>query len=479
MMKVFFLSSECYPAAKVGGLADVVGALPKYLNQLGAEVSVVIPKYDLPWFKNKTFKKVYADYIHFTNETIYFTILKYESDELGYDLYLVDIPGKMDRKGVYADENGIFFEDEVERYISFQRAFLQWIKASSSKPDIVHCHDHHTGLVPFMMQYTEEFESLKDIPTVFSIHNQNYQGAFSWDKSYLLPKFDTWKSGLLDWANQINPLASAVKCSWKLNTVSPSYMEELQFNSLGLEWLFQNERPKSQGILNGIDTSVWDPSTDPLLEHHYKRGLNPFKTKNKKLLLDQYGLEKGKALISFIGRFALEKGADVLPEAIDYFLSKNDNAVFIVLGTGMKEVEAALRNLEEKYSEKMKAIITYNEKIAHEIYAGSDFIVMPSRVEPCGLNQMYAMRYGTVPIVRNIGGLKDSIVSIEEKQGTGIKFDLVTIPQISNAFQKAVQLYSDTKTFTAIRKRCFEQDFSWEHSANQYLNIYYELKQLH
>ena len=476
-LNIYFISAECYPIAKVGGLADVVGALPKYLNKLDLNASVVMPKYDLPWFEGKSFETIYQNEIHFPNWHQYFRILKYSGDDLGFDVHFVDIPGLLDRKGVYADQFGVFFHDETERYIAFQRAVLQWFNQFTDKPDLIHCNDHHTGLIPFMMKYAYEFHDLRDIPTVFSIHNQNYQGTFSWDKQYFLPAFDVYKSGELDWNGRINPLASAVKCSWKTNTVSPSYMEELKYNSNGLEWLFHNEAHKSQGILNGIDADVWNPATDPMLETKYVKSLSYFKSRNKAYLINEYGLEKNKPLISFIGRFALEKGADVLPHAIDHFLAHSHSAVFLILGTGMPDVENYFKHLEYKYPHRIKSLITYDETVSHRIYAGSDYIIMPSRVEPCGLNQMYAMRYGTIPIVRNIGGLKDSVVSIDEKNGTGIKFDNVDTGGINYAYYRALELYNDKEHFESVRNRCFKQNFSWEKSAKQYKSIYNELIQ--
>ncbi|PID68120.1 MAG: glycogen synthase [Flavobacteriia bacterium] len=472
---IFFISVECYPIAKVGGLADVVGSLPKYLNQLDLKVSVVMPQYDLPWFADKTLNTVYEGHIHFPNWAQPFHIKYYKGDDLGFEVYFVDLPGLFFRKGVYADEHGVFFHDETERYIAFQRAVLQWFAQFANKPDLIHCHDHHTGLIPFMMKYAYEFAPLKDIPTVFSIHNENYQGTFSWGKQYLLPAFDVYKSGELDWEGRINPLACAVKCSWKLNTVSPSYMDELKHTSHGLEQLFHHESHKSQGILNGIDTDVWNPSTDPMLDTKYVKSLTYFKSRNKAYLLNTYGLEKGKTLISFIGRFALEKGADVLPHAIDHFLAHSHDAVFIILGTGMADTENYFKHLEHKYPNRIKSLITYDETVSHRIYAGSDFIIMPSRVEPCGLNQMYAMRYGTIPVVRNTGGLKDSVVSIDEKNGTGIKFDHVNSDGINYALFRAVDLYKDQKHFTDTRNRCFKQNFSWKKSAQHYKTIYNEL----
>ncbi|MBC7885921.1 MAG: glycogen/starch synthase, partial [Saprospiraceae bacterium] len=260
-MKVIYTSAECFPVAKVGGLADVVGSLPKYLKKTGIDTSVVIPAYDMPWFEGKKYRIVHAGNFYLGSEYLYFEVRYYIDDILGFPFFTMYIPGKFDRFGVYAGKDGQFFGDEIERNVAFQRAFLTWIRDGGVNPDIVHCHDHHTGLIPFMMKYAYEFNAIKHIPTVFTIHNERYQGAFSWSRQHLLPQFDNWKSGLLDWNNTINPLASAVRCSYAVNTVSPNYMQELMYDSFGLEQLFRSEAWKCTGILNGIDHEVWNPAT--------------------------------------------------------------------------------------------------------------------------------------------------------------------------------------------------------------------------
>ena len=216
-MKIHFLTAECYPAAKTGGLADVVGALPKYLNALGCEVSVFMPKYHMPWFFEQTYVSEYIGHFNLGSEPVSFHVERLDKEKLGFYLYVIDIPGKFDRNGVYADAStGIYFGDEVERNISFQRAYLDFINTWSELPDIIHNHDHHTGLVPFMVSNCPQYYRLKNIPTVFTIHNQAYQGSFEWNRQYLLPRYDSWKSGMLDWQGRINPLASSVKCLFSL-----------------------------------------------------------------------------------------------------------------------------------------------------------------------------------------------------------------------------------------------------------------------
>ena len=475
-LKIFYFSTECYPAAKVGGLGDVVGSLPRYINRKNAEVSVVMPKYGMPWFDQQEFREVFQGVFYLGSDYITFKVEKVEQDPLGFPMYVINIPGKFDRYGVYSDENGHYFMDETERYISFARAALNWMTQPEFTPDVIHCHDHHTGLIPFMAQHCFKFRALENTPSVFTIHNERYQGAFGWDRKYLLPEFDTWKSGLLDWNNRINPLASAVKCAWKVTTVSPSYMEELTNNSFGLEWLFKSEAEKCMGILNGIDSENWDPSLDPLIEVKLKRSIAKFKLENKRALLNQTNLSPDLPLISFIGRFALEKGADLLSGIIDRQLSNRNDVQFLVLGTGDKAMEHYLSITANKFPSKAIVNVAYNEKLAHQIYAGSDFLIMPSRVEPCGLNQMYSLRYGTIPIVNNIGGLKDSIIDINEKDGSGIKTNDLTAAALDHSISRAIELFKNKEALDEVRQRIIKLDNSWDNSAATYLKMYRELK---
>ncbi|MFZ1705771.1 MAG: glycogen/starch synthase [Saprospiraceae bacterium] len=475
-MKVLFASAECYPVAKVGGLADVVGSLPKYLQKSGVETHVVIPGYIMPWFENKLYKIVHYGHYNNANETVHFEVRYYIEDLLGFPFYTIYIPGKFDRYGVYADKNGYYFQDEIERNIAFQRSLLMWLRDNPAmRPDILHCHDHHTGLTPFLKQYAYEFESIRHIPIVFTIHNERYQGAFSWTRSHLLPHYDNWKTGLLDWNNTINPLASAVRVSHRVTTVSPNYMNELMYNSFGLESLFQTESWKCTGILNGIDNETWDPSTDPMLEHHLKKDVVEFKKKNKLALCKKANLNPDLPLYGFIGRLVYEKGADQLTSLIYNWLAHHDNANFIVLGTGDKGIENDLTQLAYSFPSNVASMLAYNEALAHQIYAGSDYLLMPSRVEPCGLNQMFAMRYGTLPIVRTTGGLKDSVRDLSEDHGVGIRFDHLNIQDMSHAMFRSYKVYEQTAYKNGLVEKAMNLDFSWDVSAKKYIEIYQSL----
>ena len=470
-MQVLHVSTECYPIAKSGGLGDVVGALPKYLNKAGIDSSVILPKYDNKWISKQIWITCFKGVIQLDTDLIAFKIQQLKTP-LAFPLYVVDIPGKYDRPGIYLDHNGMGYEDATQRAICFQRAILQWLITLEKFPKVIHCHDHHTGLIPFMLQHCPEFSVLKKVPSVFTIHNGEYPGSFDWELVNLLPLFDGRVGGLLDWDQQINPLATGIKCCWKLTTVSPGYLEELQIYTKGLSHLLQQEMPKSHGILNGIDTQVWNPATDTYLAHPLKKSARVFKATNKKWLCTHFNVPPTLPLITFIGRLAREKGADFLAPTIEHYLSSGGKAAFIVLGTGDPTLHKILSDLGEKYKGIIAIALEYNEQLAHQLYAGSDFIWMPSRVEPCGLNQLYAMRYGTIPIVRAIGGLKDTVVDISNPNGSGIQFNQLSLADTTQAIQRAVSLYNNKEAFAFIREAIMDLNFSWEKSAEDYFSLY-------
>ncbi len=479
-MKTLHVSAECYPAAKAGGLGDVVGALPAYLGKSGTPTGVIIPKYAVKWINSHQFTVVYRGMVRLHNQYFPFSIEREASNALGFPFFVANIPGKFDRPGIYADPNGYGYGDEVERYLCFQQAVLQWITHTPGKPEVIHCHDHHTGLIPFMVKHCPEYQSLAHIPTVFTIHNGVYHGAFSWEKMYLLPFFNAEARGLLDWGNTINPLAAGIKCAWRVTTVSRSYLQELMERSNGMEMLFRHEQHKSVGIINGIDTEVWNPKTDSFIATPLKRGIPAFKKANKNALGHRFNIDLQLPLVVFIGRLVGEKGADLLPDLINRSLQSGMRVAFIVLGTGDPNLHRAFEQLKQTFPGRFDAALEYNEGLAHQLYAGADFLIMPSRVEPCGLNQMYAMTYGTVPIVRSVGGLRDTVPDIGESngQGRGIRFDHFSLDDAFLAIYRALELYQRRQWMQDVQERIMAVDFSWEASAARYINIYEELTSL-
>lgn len=464
-MKIIHISAECYPVAKVGGLADVVGSLPKYQNAPNIISQVIMPFYDNKFAKNNLFSTVYKANLNLGDASYEFRILTLKEKTLAFDVFFIDVPELLFKEFVYSF-------DDTERFLAFQIAALDWMLTWETHPDIIHCHDHHTGLIPFMLQESFKYETFRKIPNILTIHNAQYQGWFSHEKTGLIPSFDSNRIGLLDWGGHINPLAAGIKCAWKVTTVSPSYMEELKINANGLESLLSSESTKCSGILNGIDWHVWNPETDPyIIKNYSKKTVKSGAKANKKYLCDTFNLDFKKPLFVFIGRLVEEKGSDLFPEIFKRALEKN-NATILLLGSGNKFVENQLEALKNDYLGRYNAFIGYDEKLSHIMYAGADFLLMPSRVEPCGLNQMYALRYGTVPVVRRIGGLKDTVIDISEKNGFGICHDLVTVLEISEAIDRAISLYEDQAQYNDIRSTIMTIDHSWNVSAQEYINLY-------
>jgi len=471
-MRIYHLSAECYPIAKVGGLADVVGALPKYQNKAGMNAAVVLPFYNRKFVKENVFDVVFQAAMLLGDKRYYFEVLKEHTDKLGFELYLIKIPGLLDRDEVY------MYPDEREQFMAFQLAFLDWISYSQQTPDIIHCHDHHVGLIPFLMYHSKLYTRLSDIATVFTIHNGQYHGVLSWSKFGYLPEVDPTQTGLLDWAGVINPLAAAVKCCWRYTTVSPSYLLELSYSSNGLEYLFHLERAKGSGIINGIDTEVWNPKTDPMIPHKYTAAKpEEGKAQNKVEICQKFGLDVEKPLISFIGRLVLEKGADLIADAIRRSMHEHPGQFsFLMLGTGEPWIEQQLAELKNQFPGLCNVFVGYDESLSHLIYAGSDFLLMPSRVEPCGLNQLYSLRYGTVPIVRSTGGLKDTVIDFGDEGGYGIRFNNISVDDISYSIGRALSLYQNKPHLELLRKRMMALDFSWDRSAKEYITLYESLK---
>jgi starch synthase len=467
-MDILHVSAECYPIAKAGGLGDVVGSLPRFLNQIGHVSKVVMPMYRTKYLYSHEWQVVHKGYTNMGNWGFDYTIIKEKSDTQGFELYLLDINGLLDREKVYG------YDDDTERFCAFQLAVLHWLNQWEKLPGAVHVHDHHTALIPFLMMHTYVFKRLQHVPTVLTIHNAQYQGIFGWDKVGYLPQWDSWKRGLLEWQGNINPLASGIKCAWKVTTVSQTYLTELTNMSNGLESLFEFEKGKCSGIINGIDVEVWNPDNDKYLTEHFSiTSFDSGKAKNKKILCDIFGMDEEKPLFIFIGRLVHEKGADLLPQVIlDSFNHIGRKMNFLFLGSGDHDTESKLTMLKSFSKGDYDVYIGYNETLSHQMYAGADFLIMPSRVEPCGLNQLYAMRYGTIPLVRKTGGLKDTVIDLADKHGYGITFDNASVGDITNAIYRALELHQEKKVFRSLRKKIMELDFTWHRSAEEYSTLY-------
>lgn len=467
-MEIIHVSAECYPVAKAGGLADVVGALPKYQQQLGHIAKVVMPMHRTKFLYDHKWEVVHKGSFGMGMYNFDFTIIKESGNTLDFDLYCVDINGLLDREKIYS------YDDDTERFVAFQIAVTEWMSKWEHPPDIVHVHDHHAALIPFMLKNCFAYNHLSGIRTVLTIHNAQYQGWMGWEKATYLPAWNTWKWGELDWDKVVNPLACGIRCADRVTTVSPGYMQELMIEANGLESLFRTEAAKCTGIINGIDYTVWNPETDTFILANYSvKNVKGGKKLNKRKLCDDFDLNLKYPLFVFIGRLVQEKAADILPEAIRLAFEKTKSKFnFLILGSGEKLIEHALEELQNTWVGYYNSQIGYNEKLSHQMYAGADFLLMPSRVEPCGLNQLYAMRYGTVPVVRKTGGLKDTVIDYEEKDGYGITFQQATAEDIVYSIERALHLYKDKKKLYEITIRMMQLNNSWEESAAKYIEVY-------
>ncbi len=466
MYQAVHLAAECFPIAKVGGLGDVVGALPKYLTAAGIKTCVMLPRYNQKWNATHTSTPIHHGVISAQNFHLHYFIHKIPDADFGFDIYWVDIPEYLFRDGVYG------YRDDALRFLFFQQAALGWICTWNKKPDVLHCHDHHTGLVPFMIHNCPCYSMLNGIKTVFTIHNGLYTGAFPIEYSKYFPDFPYQTKGLLEWDDVINPLASAIKCCDRLTTVSAGYLDELKFQSNPMNWLYNEYWQKSKGIVNGIDTDVWNPETDANLSLKLDDDWDTFKDENKKAICESMGLNPDLPLVVYIGRLNTEKGAEILTQAIHRFLYQNRIFNFYILGSGADFLEDNIRHLSGTFPNHVANYIGYNESLAHKLYAAADFLIMPSLVEPCGLNQMYAMRYGTISIVRAVGGLKDTVVDYGEANGYGIRFNRADIGDIISSLYRAAVLYKDKALFQKVRKIAVSLDFSWTTAVKQYIELY-------
>lgn len=479
-MKLLFAASEAVPFVKSGGLADVIGALPEALNRLPgeADVRVILPKYeDIPEsFKGKMATvRTYSVSLGWRNQ--YCGIQEMEYNGVRY--YFVDNEFYFRRKGLYG------YGDDAERYIFFSRAVLEALPHLDFKPDIIHCHDWQTGLVPYLIRTiygSHPFYS--DIKTVFTIHNLRYQGRFNRDmmKDLLGVGDDAFAPGFdgLEYYGDGCCMKAALTFADRLTTVSRTYAEEIQtdYYGEGMDGILRSRSGDLTGIVNGIDNALFDPMNDPNLAEPYRNSLSK-KRKNKTALQAELGLpvDESIPLIGIVSRLVDQKGFDLIRHVIDEILA--EPLQLVVLGTGDWQFEHLFKDKAYWYSDKVSANITFNDGLARKIYAGSDLFLMPSQFEPCGLGQLIALRYRSVPIVRETGGLKDTVQPYNELtgEGTGFSFDNYNAHDMLYTIQQALRLYRDEDAWSGIIKNIAKTDFGWDQSAKQYLALYKQLLQ--
>ncbi len=472
---ILFATSEIYPFSKSGGLGDVAGILPLALKDLGRDVAVVTPLY------GRLNPTAYPLRLLKENCPVGYpwpdvTADVYLADYQGVPVYFVDRPEYFDRKQFYCTYHGEYF-DNCERFIFFSRAVMAWARWMDPKPTVLHCNDWHTSLIPAYLFETRQEDSFwSGVASVQTIHNLAFQGQYSarlfWE-SGLSPS--AWHMDGAEYHGSFNMLKTGIAYADKVTTVSPSYAREIMTQEFGygLEGLLARRAEDVEGILNGVDYSIWDPRADPFLRAHY----GPFELSGKQIckedLLERTGLHTRYAtrpVLGFIGRMRWQKGVDLILDILPELLEMDLALVF--LGEGDLEMETHLTNLSEQYPGQLAVIIGYTEELSHQIMAGSDIFLMPSRYEPCGLTQLYGLRYGALPVTSNVGGLRDTVVSWPDPEGTGFKFDRFEPEDFAAAVRTAVNLWEDPRGWEAMRERAMLRDFSWEQSAVEYDKLY-------
>lgn len=476
MKKILFVASEAIPYIKTGGLADVTGSLPKYFASNQYDVRVIIPKYAC---MNEQDKKKLHHELHFYVDLgwrkQYVGILSAKSDGITY--YFVDneyyFAGDQPYHNIYED---------VEKFAFFSKAVLEALPRLSYMPDILHCHDWQTALVPVYLEQCYKADAFyQNMKTILTIHNLQFQGRFHLQTVRDITGLPDalFRPDKLEAYGEANYLKGGIIYADAVTTVSPTYAKDILTTEggEGLNGVLQNHEYKLHGILNGIDNHVYDPVTDPDIPCNYgENDLVAGKEVNKKALLQKMGLpyDPEFLVVGMVSRITEQKGYALIDYMMEELLS-DGRIQLIVLGTGEERYQNMLKHFEWRYPDMLKANITYSEELAHSIYAGADALLMPSQFEPCGLSQLMSMRYGTVPIVRETGGLKDTVIPYNacDETGTGFTFRDYNAHKMRDTIYDAHQVYSDHKeSWYGIMRRGMEQDFSWEKSARAYENLY-------
>ena len=473
-MHVLFAASECVPFSKTGGLADVVGALPRAIAQLGHQVTVYLPLYRETELENP--KTVIASVTIPFDDRYRFCAVLDGGKQHGVQYYFIDYPPFYDRDALYGTTLGDY-HDNSERYALFCRAVLEASKILGV-PDIFHCHDWQTALIPILLRTLyDEDPSLSDIPTVFTIHNIGYQGIFSADTLPLLMlPWDLFTISKLEFFGKVNFLKGALIYSDFITTVSKKYAQEIQTveYGFGLEGVMRSRNPHVAGIVNGVDYEEWNPATDCYIAENYTPDSMQGKQECRRDLLHSFALDaESKApVIGIVSRFAAQKGFDLIALAADRLAHLE--ATVCVLGSGDKAYEDLFRRLVRQYPGRFAAKFGYDNEMAHKVEAGSDLFLMPSRYEPCGLNQIYSLKYGTVPVVRATGGLDDTIEAYDVRsgKGTGFKFHEYTPEALLTSVQAALALFAKPKEWRKLMLNGMARDFSWTVAGREYLKIY-------
>ena len=478
-MKIVFAASECVPFSKTGGLADVVGALPKALVELGHDVSVYLPKYKQTRLTDAR-TLLPSITIPFDDQYRFCSVLD-GGKQAGVQFYFIDYPPFFNRDGLYGTPAGDF-PDNAERFALYSRAVLEAGKILGP-PEIFHCHDWQSALVPVLLRTSYADDPVyRDTSVVFTIHNIGYQGLFPPDTLPLLMlSWDLFTIDKMEFWGKVNFLKGALAFSDYITTVSRKYSQEIQTPEFGfgLDGVLLERSSTVSGILNGVDYGEWSPETDKFIPQQYSPDNLQGKQVCKRDLLQQFGISNpdlNLPVIGIVSRFAAQKGFDLIAEVA------NDLArlplIITALGSGDKVYEELFRTLNKQFPEKFAVKVAYDNALAHKIEAGADMFLMPSRYEPCGLNQIYSLKYGTVPVVRATGGLDDTIEQWEPttSRGTGFKFAKYSSDALLASVNQALQAFKDKVGWKRLMLNGMNKDFSWNASAKEYVKIYQRAK---
>ena len=477
MKKILFVTSEVHPLIKTGGLADVSGSLPKALAELGEDVRIIMPNYQAI---NTSEEIRYLSTVYVNNYAV--NILETRLPGTGVIIWLIDFPEFFNFPGnPYVDEHGKPWANSAERFalfcrvtveVAMNRSYLDW------KPDIVHCNDWQSGLVPALLSLEYSRPAI-----VFTIHNMAYQGIFP-STTYLslnLPG-QLWNPHGIEFHDMLSFLKGGLVYADRITTVSPTYAKEIQTADFGygLEGLLSHRKDFLSGIINGIDTDHWNPETDTNISQTFNHLTLNKKLFNKAALQEKLSLpvDKNIPVFGLISRLVEQKGIDLLLECLAEMLTHP--LQFVLLGSGSRGFEQRLHNFAEEQPDKISIVIGYDETLAHQIEAGADIFLMPSRFEPCGLNQIYSQRYGTIPIVRKTGGLADTVVdavpeTLKNNTATGLVFNEASPGALMEAIKRSLILYNHTKTWKQLQINGMQKDYSWSKSAKQYMTLYSHL----
>lgn len=479
-LKVLYLAAEAVPFAKVGGLADVAGALPKALREQGLDIRVMIPRYGAIRSDQFPMERIgepffvpagpMQEHVHLVRSTL-------DGETPIYLIWNEQYFSARDR--IYG------FEDDAQRFAVFCHAALAALRLLDWKPDVIHANDWHTGLVPTWLDLVGRKDPFyRDIATLFTIHNLAYQGItgrliLTFAQMEYVTHLPVEQPGMVNW------MAQGIAHADLINTVSPQYAREILTPELGmgLDPLLRERQDRLFGVLNGIDYDEWNPSTDNAIPHRFDAERLDQRVMNKIALQQQAHLPARAdiPLVSMVSRLDQIKGMDLMEPVLNWLLTENE-AQFILLGTGQPEYHALFEHIQKRFPEAMRIFLKFDDALARRIYAGADIFLMPSIVEPCGLGQMIAMHYGCVPVVRATGGLIDTVTDYKaapRRQGTGFMFTAQTPKACIGALKRALKTYTNKKAWRELQQRCMNADFSWRSSAQEYVKLYRQAIQAH